>query len=114
MAIIDEFCREYKRITEELLISAEKDEFDRMDELLSSRQDLLERFSKENFDKSSFADELNNQGIVDMELKLKNLLEEKKDSFISYISNIEKNKKANQTYNTAFFNNSQSILSRKV
>lgn len=114
MAIIDEFCREYKKITEELFKSAEKDEFDRMDELLSLRQILLDKLSKEGFDKPSLADELSNQGIVEMELKLKKLLEEKKSSFAGSISNIEKNKKANQTYNTAFLNSGQSIISKKI
>lgn len=114
MTVIDEFCREYKKITEELLSSAEKEDFDRMDELLSSRQKLMEGLSRESYDKPSLADALKAQEIAELELRLTRLLEEKKNSIINSISNIEKNKKAAQTYNMTSLNGSQSIISKKI
>jgi uncharacterized membrane protein len=114
MEIIDEFCREYKKITEELLSAAEKDDFEKMDELLSSRQELMDKLSMENYDKPTLADALNTQGIVELELRLTKLLEEKRNSFTDSISNIEKNKKANQAYIMTSLNRSQSILSKRI
>jgi hypothetical protein len=112
--IIEDFCIKYKSITEKIFLAAEKEDFDKITELLEGRQQLMNNLSIESYNKSSFASALKKTSIIEMEEKLNNLLNEKKKSFAEGIINIEKNKKANEVYNMAYLNGNKSILSKRV
>lgn len=112
--IIYEFCSEYKRATENLISAAKEEDFDKIDELLALRQQLMEKLSNEDYEKSLLNQALKDNGIWELEKCLRELLEGLKSRYANSIMNIEKNKRANQVYNLTPMNNNLSILSKKV
>lgn len=99
----------YKKETEKLIESIEKENIDCIDDMFNKREELINQMK--DYDLKEFK-QFFIENILPLDNKLKECIETKKSYFKEELLKIKKQKNANKAYNKNFYNNS--ILNKKI
>jgi hypothetical protein len=102
---------EYRTATESIIKSVEEDEAEQFEKQINIRQDIINEMSCLTYTKEAFTHICKELGILELQLRLDTLVNEKKVELKSKISEINEKKNANKSYinnsntfNRNFFN----------
>lgn len=104
---------QFKQVTIELISALENDEFIKLDDLLNSRQIVIDSIEKIKYTTAEFTNICNEFDILYQHQELVKLMQEKKDSTKEEISKIQITRNANNNYNKSFYN-SVEMFNKKI
>lgn len=113
MEKIDEYLKDFSNSSESIIDALKKEEYADMEDLLSKREDILNKIKKLPLRKGQFKEYFDKYNVYSSENKISNLIEERKSEVREKIRNLNKNKKANFSYNMARINKIN-IFNKKV
>jgi len=94
----------FKQVTIELISVLRKNEINKLDDLLNSRQVIIDNVEKLKYTAEEFTGICNELDIIKIENELLKLMQEKKDSTKEELSKIQITRNANNNYNKSFYN----------
>lgn len=104
--MLKEILKEYHVLTLECINLIENDKFSKVQCILGKRQNIIENINVLEFPKEEFKDLVKEFNIIELETRLKELMNNKKSDIKKQMSNVRKAKKAHNVYNSNFINNS--------
>ena len=104
---------EFKKVTSELNSVLKRNEINKLDDLLNSRQVIIDNVEKLKYTAEEFTDICNELDVIKIEDELLELMQEKKDSTKKELSKIQKTRNANNNYNKSFYNNIE-MFNKKI
>lgn len=104
---------EYKNCTIELIKCLSKDDINGMDVFISERQKIIDKIKEKGYPTEKLKNEAEKQDIMELEKKLQETGNAKKEEIQTKLSNLTKSRNAAYTYNNKFFKKSM-IFSKKV
>ena len=104
---------QFKQVTIELIKVLQQDEIYKLDALMDSRQTIIENMEKLQYTTEEFTNICNELDIIDIQHKLLELMQVKKESTKEELNKIQQTKNANNNYNKSFYMNS-GILNKKI
>ncbi|MBU3142342.1 hypothetical protein [Clostridium sp. CF012] len=97
---------EFKRVTIEIISALQRDEINKLDFLLDSRQVIIENMEKLQYSTEEFTMVCNELDILNIQQKLSELMKLKKEDTKEQLDKIQITKNANNNYNKSFYVNS--------
>lgn len=97
---------QFKHVTVELIRALQQDELYKLDDLLNSRQIVIESMEKSTYTTEQFADICNELDILSMNQRLSELMLITKENTKEELNKIQVTKNANSNYNKSFYANS--------
>jgi hypothetical protein len=104
---------DFKKVTIELISVLNQDEISKLDDLLNSRQMVIDSIKKLKYTTKEFTDICNELDIIKTEDELLELMQEKKDSTKEELIKTQLTKNANNNYNKSFYNNVE-MFNKKI
>jgi SepF-like predicted cell division protein (DUF552 family) len=96
----------FKQVTIELIRALQQDEIYNLDALLDNRQMLIEDMEKLQYTPEEFTSICNDLDMLNIQQKLSELMQAKKDDTKEQLNKIQVTKNANNNYNKSFYANS--------
>ena len=106
MKELEQMLVQFKGITIELIKVLKQDEIYKLDELLDSRQMVIENMEKLKYTTEEFANICNELDILNVQQELLELMKVKKEYTREELNKIQTTKNANNNYNKSFYANS--------
>ena len=103
----------FKQITIELIRALQQNEIHKLDDLLNSRQMLIEDMEKLEYTTEEFADICNELDIINIQQELLQLMKIKREDAKEELNKIQITKNANNNYNKSFYAN-LGIFNKKI
>lgn len=97
---------QFKQVTIELIRALQRDEINKLDALLNSRQMLIEDMEKLQYTTEEFTSICNEIDILNIQQELSELMQAKKDDTKEQLNKVQITKNANNNYNKSFYANS--------
>lgn len=94
----------YKAISTSMIECLENDSIEKLDELLKQREICIEEIKKSDNEKEKISILLKENGIFELDNKIKNMIIEAKNSVRDEIDNLNREKNANDLYGRQFQN----------
>ncbi|MCY6959553.1 hypothetical protein [Clostridium brassicae] len=94
--------KEYADITVKIIVEIENEDYQILDELLSSRQDVIDLIEKIDYSKEEFLFLCKDLDVLVLNQKLIKLMNEKKADLRNNITNLNNLQNANKGYNKRF------------
>lgn len=113
MEKIDEYLKDFSDSSENIIDALKKEEYADMEDLLSKRGEILDKIKKLPLTKEQFKECFDKYNVYSSENKIINMIEGRKSQVRDKIRNLNKNKKANVSYNMSKINKIN-IFSKKV
>lgn len=104
---------DFKQVTIELISVLKRNEINKLDDLLNSRQVIIDNVEKLKYTAEEFTDICNELDVIKIEDELLELMQEKKDSTKEELSKIQLTRNANNNYNKSFYN-SVEMFNKKI
>ncbi|MBZ9688095.1 hypothetical protein G9F72_017315 [Clostridium estertheticum] len=104
---------QFKQVTIELIRALQQDEIYKLDDLLDSRQMLIENMEKLQYTTEEFASICDEVDILKVQHELLELMRAKKESTKEELNKIQITKNANNNYNKSFYVNS-SMFNKQI
>jgi hypothetical protein len=99
---LKEEFKNYKDITLKLVKVLEEEKYDELNDLLSERQELIDKVNSINYKRADIASVFSELKLLEAEDKLKDLMKKKMDGVKDNIDNLAKTKRAGKSYNSKF------------
>ncbi|MGH4121132.1 hypothetical protein [Clostridium sp.] len=106
MSELKQMLVQFKQVTVELIKVLKQDEIYKLDELLNSRQTVIENMEKFQCSTEEFRKLCSELDILNAEKELSELMLEKKESTKCELDKIQVTRSANRNYNKSFYANS--------
>ncbi len=103
MKELEQQLREFKKVTMELITALQQDKISKLDDLLDSRQRIIENMEKLQYTSEEFADICTNIDILNVQHELLELMKTKKDDTKEELIKIQITRNANSNYNKSFY-----------
>ena len=97
---------QFKYVTAELIRVLQQEDIYKLDELLNSRQMVIENMEKLQYTTEEFSDICDDLDILNVQQELTELMLEKKEITKEELNRIQVTKNANNNYNKSFYANS--------
>lgn len=97
MMDIENLLNEYKNISNDIITNIQIKNFDKLNELLDDRENIIKTLSTTNL--QDYSDKIKNLGILEIEEEIKNKLQQAQSELKSEIKKIKEQKKLNNIYN---------------
>lgn len=94
--------KEYKNITLDIINSLEKEDYDALEQLISSRQNIINTIDKLSYSKEEFIRICKELDILMLQQKLIKLMNEKKATLRNNMNNLATSQNANKSYNKRY------------
>ena len=104
---------QFKKVTIDLMGALQQDEVHKLDNLLDSRQMIIENMEKLQYTTEEFVSICDDLDIVNIQHKLLELMQEKKENTKKELNKIQITKNANNNYNKSFYINS-SMFNKQI
>lgn len=97
---------QFKQVTLELIKVLQQDEIYKLDSLMDSRQMIIENMGRLQYTTEEFTNTCNKLDILNVQQKLLELIQVKKENTKDELNKIQQTKNANNNYNKTFYANS--------
>lgn len=97
---------QFKQVTLELITALQQDEVYKLDDLLDSRQMLIENMEKLQYSTEEFTSICIELDILNIQQELSKLMQTKKENTREELNKVQITKNANNNYNKSFYANS--------
>ena len=104
---------QFKQMTIELISALQKDEFNKLEDLLNSRQMIIDKMEELNYTTEGFTNICNELNILDVQRELLELMQVKKDNTKEELIKTQITRNANNNYNKSFYN-SVEMFNKKI
>ncbi|MCB2310036.1 hypothetical protein LGL55_02740 [Clostridium tagluense] len=104
---------QFKQVTIELIRALQQDEIYKLDDLLDSRQIVIENMEKIQYTTEEFTDTCNELNILKVQQELLELMQAKKENTKDELNKIQITKNVNNNYNKSFYANS-SMFNKQI
>lgn len=102
--LVQELVR-FKQVTIELIRALQQGQINKLDDLLNSRQMIIENMEKLQYTTEEFTDICTNLDILNVQHELLELMKIKKEDTKEELNKIQITKNANSNYNKSFYSN---------
>lgn len=96
------YLNEYKKITEKIKSELIEEKYEKIDELLDKRADVVSSINKLSYKKDEFINIASEMKLSDLEREMNKLLTEKKDQLQNKVVGIKRNRIAANQYRKKF------------
>lgn len=96
---------QFKKVTIELIEALQQEQVNKLDNLLDSRQIVIENMEKLQYTSEEFTDICNGLDILNIQHKLLELMQQSKEDTKRELNKIQLIKNANSNYNKSFYDN---------
>ena len=104
---------QFKKVTIEVLGAVQQDQFSKLDDLLDSRQKVIENMEKLQYTTEEFTNICNELDILNIQKELLELMKQKKEETKQELTKIQLTKNANDNYNKSFYTNA-SMFNKQI
>jgi hypothetical protein len=102
----------YKELTDNMISSVIEENEDEFKKLVEEKQLLINLIDKGNYSRALFAETAKELDLLEQDVKLQEIIEEKKLYIKGEIKHLDEKKNANRAYNNAF--RGHSLINKKI